>query len=213
MTLLSFSPGTLGTARGVLGLGTAWSQLMLPELGLGMGARGRNSPGLSSLLLWGSTVGAQAASGCAWVSAGSATHSLEAFGVSWDGAVSKQGSERLGEASQSEGGCKGTDLSAGTRARWEWAAPSLAGRAAAGQEGLLRDELSFSGLFLGCRWRHSPSASRPRGLEPRQRAEVDPVDGAPVPAAADREVLPGAVREGPVCHVRGAVLPALTCLR
>ncbi|KAK2521727.1 hypothetical protein Q9966_012706 [Columba livia] len=42
---------------------------------------------------------------------------------------------------------------------------------------------------------------RPCGLEPRQRAEVDPVDGAPVPAAADREVLPGAVGKGPVRHV------------
>lgn len=49
---------------------------------------------------------------------------------------------------------------------------------------------------------------RPCGLEPRQRAEVAPVDGTPVPAAPCGQGLPGAGGQGAVCHVRGAVPPA-----
>lgn len=58
----------------------------------------------------------QAVLGCIFVYAGSATRSLKAFGVTWDGAGSKQGSKRLDEASQSKGVGKGTVLSWGTRA-------------------------------------------------------------------------------------------------
>lgn len=49
---------------------------------------------------------------------------------------------------------------------------------------------------------------RPGGLEPRQRAEVAPVDGTPVPAAPRGQGLPGAGGQGAVCHVGGAVPPA-----
>lgn len=51
--------------------------------------------------------------------------------------------------------------------------------------------------------------TRPCGLEPQQRAEVAPVDGAPVPAAPRGQGLPGAGGQGAVCHVGGTVPPAL----
>ena len=51
---------------------------------------------------------------------------------------------------------------------------------------------------------------RPYGVEHGECPEVAAVDWAPVQVASCRKSLSGAVRQGPVCHERGGVSPALS---
>lgn len=129
------------------GLGSAWSQATALA-GLGDGCKGQGQPRTEFPAAMGQHCQGASSLGMRLGFCSSATR---------DGAGSKQGSNRLDEASQSGGGCEGTVLSRGTRARQEWAAPSLVGRAAAGQEGLslatltLRLQTPRTGALATCR--------------------------------------------------------------